>query len=185
MRTKKLLFISLVSILLVFSCSIFTMKKHETNHVVYLKDYSKLSVDSPSCVKMYEVIEKYSDEYSIPKHIIYNIAFIETKYHGPFDWSYKHNLGSYAGALGPMQIMPSTARFIHNKQIPKNVLKNDIELNVRTSAILLNKLYGMYKDWGKVCGAYNTGRPIINKYSKFCTSNIQYWKNWYLFLCVD
>lgn len=185
MRTKNILLTIAISILVIFSCSIFKMKKPETNHVIYLTDYSNLSDDSLPCLKMYEVIEKYSNEYSIPKHIIYNIAFIETKYHGPFDWGYKHNLGSYAGALGPMQIMPSTAKLIHKKQISKKVLKNDIEFNVRTSAILLKKLYDTYQDWGKVCGAYNTGRPIINRYSKFCTSNIDYWNNWNLFSCVD
>lgn len=186
MTRKKIILILTIVILTIFSCSVFTFNKPETNHVIFLTDYNQMSInDSLPCVKMYEVLEKYSDEYTIPKHIIYNIAFIETKYHGPFDWNYKHNLGSYAGALGPMQVMPSTAKLIHKKIVSKKVLKNDIDFNVKTSAILLNKLYDMYKDWGKVCGAYNTGKPIVNKYSRFCTSNVQYWKNWLQFECVD
>lgn len=185
MKTKKIILLTFISVITILSCSIFTLKKPETNHVIYLTEYDQITQDSLPCVKMYEVIEKYSDQYLIPKHIIYNIAFIETRYHGPFDWTYKHNLGSYAGALGPMQVMPSTAKLIHNKSISKKILKNDIDFNVKTSAILLSKLYDNYKDWGKVCGAYNTGRPVINKYSKFCTSNLEYWKNWINFSCFD
>lgn len=185
MKTKKYILLLTIVFITIFSCSIFKIKEHETNHVIYLDENDRMFNNSLPCVKMYEVLEKYSNEYSIPKHIIYNIAFIETRYQGPFDWNYKHNLGSYAGALGPMQIMPSTAKLIHKRKIPKNELKNDIELNVKTSAILLNKLYSTYNDWGKVCGAYNTGRPIINKYSKFCTSNLEYWKNWDFFTCIN
>lgn len=185
MRTKKIITIWLIMIATFFACSVFTVEKPETNHIITMDEYMDLCDSTLPCVKMYDVIEKYSNEYSIPKHIIYGIAYIETGYHGPFDWDYKHNLGSYAGALGPMQIMPSTAKLIHKISISKIKLRNDIEFNVRTSAILLNKLYDSYKDWGKVCGAYNTGRPIINKYSKICTSNQKYWEKWDFFKCEN
>lgn len=181
MKTLKIITLSLILLFGVITTSSDFNRKNKSSFLISLSDYDDYSVESNPCLKMYEVIEKYSDEYSIPKHIIYNIAYIETKYHGPFDWEYKHNQGSYAGALGPMQVMPLTAKLIHKKRIPKSKLMNDIDFNVKTSAILLNKLYLKYKDWGKACGAYNTGRPIINKYSRFCTSNLSYWKNWYFF----
>jgi soluble lytic murein transglycosylase-like protein len=82
------------------------------------------------------------------------------------------------GAQGLMQIMPATARFINKESVPTNTLRTDIELNIRTSMKLLRHLHDRYGDWGVVCGCYNTGRPIINGYAKFCESNIDYQKNW-------
>jgi hypothetical protein len=29
------------------------------------------------------------DVYGIPKHIAFNVAYLETKYKGPFDWKYR------------------------------------------------------------------------------------------------
>ena len=101
--------------------------------------------NSPNCLKMYYFIEKYSDEYKIPKHIAYNIAYKETRYLGPFHWSYKHAQTSVVGALGPMQIMPSTSKFINKESVHLNKLKTDIEYNVRTSMKLLNHLHKKYK----------------------------------------
>ena len=178
MKTTKILLLTIL--FSIFACSVFKIEKPETNHIIIIDDDNNLlNKKILSCLRMYENLEKYSNEYNIPRHIFYNIAFLETRYHGPFDWGYKHNLGSYAGALGPMQIMPSTAKLIHKESISKTKLKNDIEFNVRTSAMVLRVLHDKYNDWGKVCGAYNTGRPILNKYSKYCTSNKKYWNNWY------
>jgi len=177
MKTNIILLLTIL--FSIFACSVFKIEKPITNHVIEIDDSSILSMDSLVPIKMFKTLEKYSQEYSIPRHIIYNIAFLETRYHGPFDWNYKHNLGSYAGALGPMQVMPSTANFIHGKKVSKIQLRNDIEFNVKTSAMVIEVLYKKYHNWGKVCGAYNTGRPIINKYSVFCTSNKEYWNNWY------
>jgi hypothetical protein len=61
---------------------------------------------SPTSLKMYELLEKYSEEYDIPKHIAYNVAFLETRYQGPFHWNYVPARTSPVGAVGPMQIMP-------------------------------------------------------------------------------
>lgn len=133
---------------------------------------------SPVSLKMYDLLEKYSSEYDVPRYIAYNVAFLETRYQGPFDWSYDPYLTSSAGAVGPMQIMPSTANHINKRKINKETLKNDLELNIETSMKLLSKLYERYENWGVVCGCYNTGRPIVNGYAVFCSSNKNYRDNW-------
>lgn len=141
--------------------------------------YSKEVGDNkPLSLDMYEKLEKYSDEYCIPKHIVYNVAFLETTYRGPFDFDYKHNRTSSVGAVGPMQIMPSTANLINGKKIPVKKLKNDLETNILTSVKLLKRLHDQYGDWAVVCGCYNTGKPIINSYARFCVNNEDYRKNW-------
>ena len=130
--------------------------------------------------KMYYFIEKYSEEMDIPKYILYNIAFKESSYQGPLDSTYKHNLISKCGALGPFQIIPSTANFIMGNKIPKDQLKNDIETNIKVSARLLTYLHKRYKRWEQVVGAYNTGKPIENAYSRYVVNNLDYknkWKN--------
>jgi soluble lytic murein transglycosylase-like protein len=171
-----LMTLCLSTIILTSSFRIFT--KVDTNKEVNLDKLGSSNLNYPTPLKMYELIDHYSDVYEIPKHIAFNVAYLETKYKGPFDWNYKHNLSSSAGAVGPMQVMPATASYINNKKISKDNLKNNVELNIQTSMKLLSKLHKQYPNWKQVCGAYNTGKPIINSYATFCVNNTNYRSNW-------
>lgn len=133
---------------------------------------------APTPIEMYQLIEKYADEYEIPRHIAYNIAFRETRYKGPFDWKYEPALESSAGAVGPMQVMVTTAEYINRRDVTKNKLRDDIILNIKTSMKLLRQLHDQYRDWKIVCGYYNTGQPIVNEYAMYCVTNKDYQKNW-------
>jgi soluble lytic murein transglycosylase-like protein len=134
--------------------------------------------DAPPSLTTFFLIEKYSKLYSIPKYIVYNIAYRETNYKGPYDWNYNPFVSSNAGADGPMQIKLSTANEINDTTTKRGVLKNNLEYNISTCFKLLDTLYKQYHDWGKVCGCYNTGSPVSNDYSRFCASNKDYRKNW-------
>ena len=134
--------------------------------------------NSPFSLQVYTSIEKYSKEYGIPKYIAYNIAYLETRYQGPFDWDYNGKLTSSVGAKGPMQVLPSTANYISGKSITKKELLHNIDLNIQISMKLLRKLKNQYKEWSLVCGYYNTGHPKVNDYATFCVSNKDYKKNW-------
>ncbi len=124
------------------------------------------SSTTPPCIQMYYSIEKYAEEYNIPKKYAYGIANAETGYKGAFHWEYNHELTSTAGAVGPMQVMLSTASFMWpNKKFSKDKLRTDIDFNVKTSMKLLRHLHNQYKDWKLVFGAYNTGRPLVNNYA--------------------
>ena len=121
---------------------------------------------TPPCIQMYYFIEKYAEEYEIPLSYAYGVAFVETRYQGPFNWEYNPAQTSSAGAVGPMQIMPSTAELMWpDSSISTAKLRTDIEFNVRTSMKLLRKLYDKYGDWKTVFGCYNTGRPMVNDYA--------------------
>lgn len=133
---------------------------------------------SPYCLQLYHLIEKYSDEYNIPKYIAYNVAYKETRYMGPFHWKYNPKQTSHAGAIGAMQIMPRTANWVEKRNISRKELMNDLELNVKISMKLLSDLHKKYKDWGITCGYYNTGYPIVNEYAQFCVSKKNYRLNW-------
>lgn len=124
--------------------------------------------DSIPSMKMYNSILKYAEEYNIPKEYAFGVAYQETRYKGPVDTLYKGSHRSKAGALGPMQIMYTTAKLYIKKDevLTKKLLKNDIDLNVKLSMRILRDLKDTYGTWGKALGAYNTGKPVVNKYAK-------------------
>lgn len=156
-------FLTIISSLAVFLLTFFYFESIKVEEEIRRED--KIDSQSPPCLQMYYFIEKYSQIYSIPKKYAYGVAWKETRYEGPFHWNYKPEQESFAGAVGPMQVMPSTATFIWKKDISKKELTNNIELNVETSMKLLRHLHNTYKDWKIVFGAYNTGRPLINQYA--------------------
>jgi hypothetical protein len=165
MEKRKIIVLSCaiaLSILLLFSS-----KSINKSSIISIDDLDSTEiVNHKPEIQMYYFIKKYSQEYNIPEAYAFSLAYQETRYRGPFDSLYKHNQSSKAGALGPMQIMPATAKLICGKPIPKKVLNNDIKLNVMISMKLLRRLHDKYKNWGLVFGAYNTGKPCVNKYSK-------------------
>ena len=127
---------------------------------------NEVNTSAPACLQMYDAIVKYSDRYAIPIRYAFGIAYMETRYEGPFQWKYRHTQTSCAGAIGPMQIMPSTARLMwKHKDFSTQQLMNDIEFNVETSMKLLRNLHDKYGDWKTVFGCYNTGRPLVNGYA--------------------
>jgi soluble lytic murein transglycosylase-like protein len=179
MKTKDLSLFALftISILIVLtSLQSFNTKPDFDEEVELAKKNSEIITPTP--MFMYENIEKYSDKYRIPKHIAYNISFLETRYQGPFHWKYNPHQTSCVGALGPMQIMPGTARLIQRHSVSNDKLKNDIRLNIEISMKLLRKLHDIYHDWAIVCGCYNTGRPLVNDYAIFCSRTYDYQNNW-------
>jgi soluble lytic murein transglycosylase-like protein len=137
---------------------------------------SEINETAPPCVRMYDAINKWSSIYNIPKHYAYGIAYKETSYRGPFDWKYRHNRTSCVGAIGAMQIMPSTANFIWKQKISKDRLMNDIDFNVQSSMKYLRQLYNIYGDWKITFGYYNTGYPKVNQYALDVVNHVPKWK---------
>ena len=139
------------------------------------------SINTSNSIKMYEAIEKYSKIYKVPKYIAYNVAYKETRYRGPFHWNYKHYQESYAGAIGPMQIMLATAKapvYSKGEEITKEKLMNDVDLNVKISMRILRRNFEKTGSWKLACGKYNTGRPIVNDYAIYCSNNKNYKRKW-------
>lgn len=128
---------------------------------------SPITTNSLPCVQMFYSIEKYSEKYRIPKNFAYGIAYEETRYGGPFQWTYDHAQTSSAGAVGPMQVMYTTAQMMFpNRKFSKEKLRTDIDFNVECSMKLLRHLHDRYGNWKLVFGAYNTGRPLVNQYAE-------------------
>lgn len=128
--------------------------------------------------RLYVAINKYAKQYDVPLYIAYNVACLETGYRGPHHETYNHRQTSSAGAEGAMQIMPRYASHYAGFKVSKALLRDSIELNVEISMKMLNEWYKRYKRWDKATGAYNTGKPIINKYAKRAVVEDFYINRW-------
>jgi soluble lytic murein transglycosylase-like protein len=136
------------------------------------------SSNSPACLQMYNLIEQKSEENDIPKYILYNVAWLETRYCGPFDWDYNPYQTSGAGAQGPMQII---TRYAHNhvgRTVTAKELRTDLELNIDISCSMLKNLYERYGRWDIALGYYNTGYPQVNDYASYGSSTKNYKVKW-------
>jgi len=127
--------------------------------------------------RLYMAINHFAPQYEVPLKIAFNVARLETGYLGPHHNNYNHKQTSSAGCLGPMQIMPRYASHYAGFKVPKEMLKDSIELNVEISMKMLQQWYKKHKSWDKAAGAYNTGRPILNKYARRVAKedHLSYW----------
>jgi soluble lytic murein transglycosylase-like protein len=122
---------------------------------------------APPCIKLYDLLKKYSDQYDVPFGIAYGVAATESGYRGPFDWDYDPKLKSGGYAYGAMQVQVATANLVWNntKRVKAWDLLNDLDLNVETSMRALAHLKKTYGTWEAALGCYNTGQPIVNYYA--------------------
>jgi hypothetical protein len=128
--------------------------------------------------RMYSSLICYADSFNIPLYFAFNIATIETGYRGPNDTTYNHSQVSKAGAMGPMQIMHKYSHYYAGREVSRQELRDSIEFNVKLSMVILSNHYLKYKDWAKVAGAYNTGKPIVNSYAKKAIDSTYFQKRW-------
>lgn len=138
----------------------------QVTETTLLRDYAPVTQKDPPCLQMYYYIEMYADSFDIPRRYAYGIARVETGYQGPFHWRYNPAQTSCVGAVGPMQVMVNTAKYINKEHVTRDQLRTDIRYNVRTSMKLLRRLFNLRHNWKLVFGEYNTGRPCVNGYAE-------------------
>ena len=95
-----------------------------------IRNPERIDVASPPCLQMYKYIKAYADTFDIPLRFAFGIARVETGYTGPMQWRYQPAQTSCAGAVGPMQVMVATARYINKDDVTKERLRTDIKYNV-------------------------------------------------------
>ena len=125
-----------------------------------------LGVENAVCEKTHpleysELVEKYSQQYSVPKEIVYAVIKTES--------SFKSDAVSNKGAIGLMQIMPDTYSWLCTKDTFDNdsadMLYNP-EINIKAGTLFLSLLYTEYGIWENVYAAYNAGRSRVNEWLK-------------------
>ncbi len=103
-------------------------------------------------------VENYSDRYGVDKYLV--LAIIKT------ESNFKVDVVSSKGAVGLMQIMPSTARFIAGELNVKNYDLLDSETSINFGVFYLSYLTKKYREERLVICAYNAGEGRVNDWLK-------------------
>lgn len=100
---------------------------------------------------------------------------IELKYLSVVESELKSTARSWAGAVGPWQFMPQTARDLGLKVSKYKDERLDFYKSTHAAARYLTQLYGIYNDWLLVIAAYNCGPGNVNSAIRRSGSN-DFWK---------
>jgi membrane-bound lytic murein transglycosylase D len=87
---------------------------------------------------------------------------VELKYLSVIESDLKSSAVSWAGAVGPWQFMPETARDYGLTVTKKRDDRRDYKKSTHAAAKYLNDLYDIYQDWLLVVAAYNCGAGNVN-----------------------
>ena len=106
----------------------------------------------------YDTVMKYSEEYNGPHHLIFAVIKVESD----FDRRAK----SSAGAMGLMQLMPSTYEWLAeiNGEIAFTSALYEPEVNIKYGTYYLQYLYSKFGTWEKALIAYNWGEGRLQNY---------------------
>jgi membrane-bound lytic murein transglycosylase D len=101
----------------------------------------------------FDMMDEILTKHGLPKELKY-LAVIESQL--------KFNARSWAGAVGPWQFMPSTARILGLRVNNKVDDRRDIFKSTHAASRYLTNLFGIYGDWLLVIAAYNGGPGKVN-----------------------
>jgi membrane-bound lytic murein transglycosylase D len=88
---------------------------------------------------------------------------VEMKYLSVIESELKSGATSWAGAVGPWQLMPETARLLGLVVNKKRDDRRDYVKSTNAAARYLTNLFNEYGDWLLVVAAYNCGPGNVNK----------------------
>ena len=100
-------------------------------------------------------VEKYSSEYQLEEEFVYAIIKAES--------DFQEKAISKSGALGLMQIVPSTAKWIAG-EFDEIYLKENLlsaETNIKYGCFYLKYLFSKFKTMNEVICAYNAGETVV------------------------
>jgi peptidoglycan lytic transglycosylase D len=100
----------------------------------------------------FNMIDGILAQYGLPRELKY-LAVIESQL--------KSNSLSWAGAVGPWQLMPATARLLGLKVTRRNDERKNYSKSTHAAAKYLKDLYNEFGDWLLVIAAYNGGSGHI------------------------
>lgn len=100
---------------------------------------------------------------------------VELKYLSVIESSLKSNVVSWAGAVGPWQIMPETARRLGLFVGRGYDERTDFYKSTQAAAKYLKELHDEFGDWLLVVAAYNVGAGGVNRAIKKAGSN-DFWQ---------
>ncbi|MEI8280095.1 MAG: lytic transglycosylase domain-containing protein [Bacteroidota bacterium] len=102
----------------------------------------------------FSVLDNILSEHNLPKELKY-LAVIES--------ALNNNAVSHAGAVGPWQLMGTTAKLMGLKVSRKHDDRKDWNKSTNAAAKYLEQLYGQLNDWLLVIAAYNSGPTPVQR----------------------
>ncbi|MDP4261197.1 MAG: lytic transglycosylase domain-containing protein [Bacteroidota bacterium] len=126
--------------------------------ISFVEDYTnrygkKLESIKDRCKPYLDIMDDILEEHGLPKELKY-LAVIES--------DLKTNARSWAGAVGPWQFMPTTARNMGLRVNKKYDERTNFAKSTRAACKYLTDLYVLYEDWLLVIAAYNGGPGKVN-----------------------
>ncbi|MBQ9757976.1 MAG: lytic transglycosylase domain-containing protein [Clostridia bacterium] len=112
-------------------------------------------------MKYQEYVEKYSEEYSLDKNVVYSIIKVES--------NFSPEAMSNAGAKGLMQLMDKTADECNERAGFGYIIPDDLfvpEKNIRLGCFYFKSLMEIYGDMTLAVTAYNGGTGNVEKWLK-------------------
>lgn len=110
--------------------------------------------------KYTEYIEKYSEEYSVPKELLYATAQVES--------GFDENAKSSVGAIGLTQIMPDTLMWLQTKTGEKYTEADLInpEISIKYCALFYSILLEKFENTETAVAAYHAGINRVDGWLK-------------------
>jgi len=107
-----------------------------------------------------EYVEKYSAIYDVPEAVIYATMRTES--------DFVSNAVSKVGAIGLMQMMPDTFKWLceKNGESLEEGMLYDPETNIRYGTFYLSYLYSEFGLWETVYAAYNCGPGRVKEWQQ-------------------
>lgn len=107
-----------------------------------------------------ELVEKYAYEYNIPEYIIFAVIKVESDFDA--------EATSGAGAMGLMQMMPTTFTWLSSSEhLGENLPYSSVydpEISIRYGCYYLRYLFEKFHDWDNVFAAYNGGEGRVSQW---------------------
>ena len=106
-----------------------------------------------------EYVEVYAEAYGVPEGLVYAVIRTES--------SFDSGAVSPVGAVGLMQLMPSTFEWLTDDKLFEHLesgMLYDPETNIKYGTYCLSFLYDRYGDWELALAAYNGGLGNVDKW---------------------
>ena len=103
-----------------------------------------------------DLIEDSAQEFGVEASVVYAVAEVESHFNP--------KAKSKAGAIGIMQIMPETGRWIAGVLLIDDYQDEDLyrpEVNIRFGAYYLSYLFSIFEEDWQVYAAYNAGERAV------------------------
>ncbi len=145
-RERRLAWLAGVLVVLILAACIYDALRDDMARIEYPKKYNAY-------------VEAYAEQYELPPHLVYAVIRAES--------AFDSGAVSSAGAVGLMQLMPDTFRWLSDEMLGEQLadgMIRDPETNIRYGCYYLRRLYDRYGDWGTALAAYNAGPTRVDRW---------------------